>query len=409
MASRTGTGIKQAFWTYGAICVPAGNMIRILHLIETLGPGGAEHLLHTTIKHLNPDRFQSVVVALSPPLDLRKDLERVGVPVHCLNMRGHFDWRRGVLALNRLLRSYRIQMIHTHLFYANFYGRIASLFASVPVVVSSLHNADYSNENKRSFGFILRKLADILTARLINSLFIAVSEAVREDYRRHFGLKNIEVLYNWIDIEELVAQDREASGQVKSEFGFAIGDFVLINVAKLRQEQKGQQYLIQAMCEIKAVIPQARLLLVGDGPDRAALQELSRSLGLEGFVVFAGKRRDIAQLLAMADIFVFPSVYEGFGIALVEAMAMGKSVIASRVEGILEIVTHEISGLLIEPHSSKEIANAAIRLYRDSPLKARLEERAKKTAFERFSAKTGISRLEGIYTSLADDALFALD
>jgi glycosyltransferase involved in cell wall biosynthesis len=161
------------------------------------------------------------------------------------------------------------------------------------------------------------------------------------------------------------------------------------------------------MCEIKAMIPQARLLLVGDGPDRENLEGLSRSLGLEGIVVFAGQRRDIARLLAMADLFVFPSVYEGFGIALVEAMAMGKPVVASRVEGILEIVTHEVSGLLIEPHSPQEIVNAVIRLHRDSSLRERLGEQARKTSLERFGVKAGISRLEAIYMSLVGDRAFA--
>ncbi len=383
-------------------------MIRILHLIETLRPGGAERLLQTTIKYLDRDRFQSVVVALAPPLDLSGDFERLGVPVHCLNLRGRLDWKLRVLALNGILRSYRIDIVHTHLFYANFYGRIASILAGVPIVITSLHNADYTNDNKTSFGFRLRKLADRVTARLCNSRFIAVSEAVRDDYERHLGLGEIAVIYNWIDLEEFVAQDREASEQVRNEFGFAKGDFVLINVGKLRQEQKGQHYLIKAMCEIKAVIPQARLLLIGDGPDRAALQDLSRSLGLEESIAFAGQRRDIARLLAMADLFVFPSVYEGFGIALVEAMAMGKPVVASRVEGILEILTHEVSGLLIEPHSPQEIANAVIRLYKDSLLTERLAKQAKKVAFERFNVKSGIPQLEAIYTSLASDRPVAL-
>ena len=384
-------------------------MIKILHLIETLRPGGAERLLQTTIKHLNSDRFQSVVVALSPPLDLREDFERLGVPVYCLNMRGRLDWRRGILALNRILRRYRIHIIHTHLFYANFYGRIASLFSSVPIVVSSLHNADYTNESKRRFGYRLRKLADFFTARLINSCFIAVSEAVRDDYQHHMGLKNIAVLPNWIDLEEFIRQDRGVSEQLRNEFRIAPEEFVLISVGKLRIKQKGQQYLVQAMCEIKAVIPQVRLLLVGDGPDKESLQELSRSLSLEPFVVFAGQRRDIARLLAMADLFVFPSVYEGFGIALVEAMASGKPVVASRVEGILEVVTHEVSGLLVEPQSPREIADAVIRLYRDSSLNERLGEQGKKKALEFFCARTRISQLESIYISLANNRVFAFE
>jgi glycosyltransferase involved in cell wall biosynthesis len=310
---------------------------------------------------------------------------------------------RSVVALVGLLRRYRVDVVHTHLFFANVCGRLAAWAGGVPAVVTSVHNADYANEDTGRWRFKLRKLSDMMTAQWMNSAVLAVSEAVREDCRRHLGLRNVEVLHNWIDADEFTAVDEEAMLAARREFGFSRDDWVLINVAKLRRQQKGQQYLIHAMPEIAAVIPRARLLLVGEGPDGTPLQELARNLGLEGIIVFAGQRRDIPDLLAMADVFVFPSVYEGFGIALVEAMAMAKPVVASRLEGILEIVTDGVDGLLVEPRSPQAIARAVIRLYNDGALTARLGAAASRTVRERFSVKVGISRLETIYASLVNN------
>lgn len=374
--------------------------LRVLHLIDTLRPGGAERLVLTTVKHLDPERFTSVVVTLFPPLDLKEDLERLGVLVHYLGLRGPLDWRRGVLALAGLLWQYRPDILHTHLLYANFYGRLAGLLTRVPSIVTSLHHLDYTHWTSDRLRFRFRKFADRTAGRLLNTSFIAVSQAVRDDYVRHFGLKGVEVIYNYLDLAEFAPPPVEAVEAARKEFRWTIKEFVLLNVARLDWE-KGQRYLLLAMQEILKAIPEARLLIVGDGPQEESLRATARSLGLDDVVVFAGKRQDIPSLLGMADLFLFPSVAEGLGIALLEAMAAGLPVVASRVEGIAEVIEDGVDGIFVSPEDPQGIAEAVIRLRGDPRLGEDLGKRARQTVEERFSVSMGLPRLESLYLRLA--------
>lgn len=379
--------------------------LRVVHLIDTLRPGGAERLVLTTVKHLDPQRFRSVVVALFPPLDLKKDLERVGAPVQYLGLRGPFDWRRGVLSLAGLLRRYRPDILHTHLLYANFYGRLAGFLARVPVIVTTLHHLDYTHWTSDRPRFKFRKFVDRVAGRLLNAGFIAVSRAVRDDYARHFGLRDVEVIYNYLDPIDFAPLADEAVEAARSEFGWRAKEFVLLNVARLDWD-KGQRTLLLAMPEILKAIPEARLLLVGDGPQEQSLRTTAQSLGLGGVVVFAGKRQNIPSLLGMTDIFLFPSVAEGFGIALLEAMAAGLPVVASRVEGIVEVVEDGADGLLVPPEDVRAIAEAVIRLHADPDLRRALGHQARLTVERRFSVAVGITRLESVYLRLGASGRF---
>lgn len=375
---------------------PTQQPLRVLHLIDSLRPGGAERLVLTTVKHLNREHFTSVVVALFPPLDLKDEVERVGVPVHCLGLRGSFDWRYGVLELARVLRRYRPNILHTHLRYSNFYGRLTVLFGGVPSIVTTLHSLDYTHWTSNRLRVKCRRIFDQIAGWLLNAGFIAVSQAVRDDCVRHFGFKNVDVIYNYLDSADFAPVAGEDVEAARRQFGWTAKEFVFLNVARLDWE-KGQRYLLLAMPQIVKSIPEARLLLVGDGPQEESLRTTARSLGLEGVVVFAGKRRDIHLLLGMADLFLFPSVAEGFGIALIEAMAAGLPIVASRSGGILEVVEDGVDGILVPPEDAFGIAEAVVRLHADPGLRRALGDRARRTVERRFSVAVGIPQLESFY------------
>lgn len=385
----------------GGVSAPQ-QPLRVLHLIDSLRPGGAERLVLTTVKHLDPERFMSVVVALLPPLDLKEDLERLGVPVHHLGLRGPLDWRRGILVLAGLLRRYRPNILHTHLPYANFYGRLAGFLARVPSIVTSLHSLEYTHWTSDRLRFRFRKFVDRMAGRLLNASFIAVSRAVRDDYVRHFGLKGVEVIYNYLDPVEFAPMTADDVEAVRSQFGWTSKELVLLNVARLDWE-KGQDSILLAMPGILKAIPEARLLLVGDGPKEESLRTTARSLGLKDVVVFAGKRRDIQSLLGMADVFLFTSVAEGLGIALIEAMAAGLPVVASQVEGIVEVVEDGVNGILVRPEDTLEIAKAVVRLYAEPGLRCALGQQARLTVERRFSLAVGLAKVEALYESLVKE------
>jgi glycosyltransferase involved in cell wall biosynthesis len=372
----------------------------VLQLIDSLRLGGAERLVLTTARHLDPERFRLVVVALFPLLDFQADLERIGVPVHCLNLRGPYDWHRGLLRLAAILRRERIDILHTHLLYSNFYGRLAGLVARVPRVVTTLHSPEYTYWASNRVRFHIRKFVSGATGRWLNARVLAVSQAVREDHIKHFGPQGIEVLYNYLDPDEFSPPSVEAVTAARSAFGWTSDHFILLNVARLDWE-KGQGDLLGAMPDILREIPQARLLLVGEGPKAQALRAAAHSLNLDEAVVFAGKRQDIPALLSLADVFVFPSVVEGLGLALLEAMAASRPVVASSVHGIAEIVQHEVNGLLVAPHDPARIAEAVLRLAFDAGLRHALGEQARQSVERQFSVEVGIPRLESLYLQAA--------
>ncbi len=376
--------------------MPHTPNIRVLHLISTLGLGGAEQLLLTTAKHLDRSQYALRVIALSAPLDLAPDFERIGIPVEHLGLRGSLDWHRGLFRLAGRLKSYRPQILHTHLPYANFYGRLAGLMAGVPIFATTLHSTEYSHWESTRLRFRVRRAIDVAAARWLPIHYLSISECVKEDYRRHVGLSDVDVLYNYIDPSGFGPLAPERSRQIRESFGWGAEAFVLVTIGRC-DVRKGHRYLLEAMPAIIAAIPTARLLIVGDGPEEQTLRHLAKRLNIEHHVTFAGRRRDIALLLGMADVFVFPSIAEGLGIALIEAMASRLPVIASRVEGIREVLTDGIQGVLIPPERPEAIQAAVRTLYANPQARVALGRAARTSVEQRFSVTIGIARLHAFY------------
>jgi 3-deoxy-D-manno-octulosonic-acid transferase len=373
------------------------DRMRVLHVIDTLRPGGAEQLILTTARHLDRARYEFVVVALAAPLDLQVQLEAAGAPVHAVHMRSRADVA-AFLRLVRVIRAYRPAIVHTHLSNANVFGRIAAWLAGVPCVLSTLHAQEYSYW-KGGWRTTFRKYVDGLSVRCVNDRLLAVSRAVADDYERHLHVSNIEVLHNYVEPSRFAPIDRQEAAARRASFGWT-DEFVIAQVARLDWD-KGQATLVAAMTRIIRDAPNARLLLIGSGPLRAELQQLVDASHLTEVVRFVDQRTDVRDVLGIADVFAFPSIVEGFGIALVEAMAMGLPIVATRTGGITEVVTDDVDGLLVPPGDDEALADALARMYRDGALRRRLGEQARATVARRFSATVGVPALERIYSQLA--------
>jgi len=368
---------------------------RVLFLIDTLRRGGAEQLILTTVRHLDRTQFEPAVIAMAPPLDLKPALEAAGVTVQTVGARRLLD--AGALArLVRLLRGARPTIVHTHLRQANLYGRLAARLAGVPVVVTSFHCPDYTHWPPRSLGGALWKMLDRWSARRINDGFLAVSDAVRADYTKHFALPDIKVVHNYIDLEPRNPPDPAARRATRAGAGCSDEDVVILNVGRLSWE-KGQADLIEALPDVLACAPRAQVWLAGEGPEGPALEARARALGVAARVRLLGSTRDVESLLRAADLFAFPSVAEGLGIALMEAMAAGLPVVATSADGIPEVVTDEVDGLLLPPRDPKALAAALLRLLRDSGLRWALTNEARRTVRKRFAASVGVRALETAY------------
>jgi glycosyltransferase involved in cell wall biosynthesis len=370
-----------------------GRLFRVAHVIETLGVGGAEVLLTDIVARLDSSRFRSRVFALDAPDNLRGRLESRGVEVEILGIPPRRRPAASALALSRALRLFAPDVVHTHLYFANVLGRLASYWIGAPPVVTTLHNPDYTYEAKRTPLFWLRKLLDRTTGRR-NAVLIAVSHAVAQDFRRHMGWRHITVVPNGVDVDRFAPGPRDDSIDL-----WPPGAPRLLSIGRLHA-QKGHGVLLDALSELRAKGLSPPLLVAGTGPLLQDLESLCARYGLADRVRFIGVREDVVGFLRSTDVFVFPSLYEAVGVALLEAMACGCAVIASRTGGIAEVVEDGRSGLLVPPGDPQALASALARLAGDSRLREELGCQARRRA-EKYGIERTVRALENTYMTLA--------
>ena len=378
-------------------------MTHVAIVIEALGRGGAERLLVDTARLISRSRFTLRVYTL---FEARRDyaevLAQLGIPETCLVIAGSQRIGAGVLRLRACLRREPADLVHTHLFAANIVGRIAARLQGIPVV-SSYHDADYEpvvrlgnpslGPGKQAF---LRML-DLVTARIANAHAIAVSDYVASSVRRRlrFTAARTTTIPNAVDTATF-CPDPHRRAETRRSLGIPDDEPIVLCVGRMTL-QKGQQTLIRAMA--LARVSDAHLLLVGDGPQKGALVELAREVGLADRARFLGTRPDVPDLLRAADILVLPSLHEGFGLVVAEAMASGTPVIASQVGPLPEILSHGETGLLVPPDDPTMLARAVAQLAADSKRRHEIADRARAVALARFSLPLMVSRLRSALRS----------
>jgi glycosyltransferase involved in cell wall biosynthesis len=387
------------------------KQIHVLHLIETLGSGGAERLLYTNLKHLDATRFRHTVVTVFSRDNYWADsIRELGAAVMSLGCRGSRDLSFGIHRLRRLLDAERPDLLHTHLWSANVIGRIAGKLARVPVI-SSVHGPDHEPES-RSDGSVAhwkRRLSLVLdrwTARFACNRLIAVSRYVQQCTHHRLGvpLGRIELLYNPIDVSELESPPGTMRAKLLSGLGLPSDSKILLHVGRI-SPQKGLLYAIRALPILRRQHPGAQLLSVGAMGDSSwfsNLQQQAAFAGAETHVHFLGPRRDIPDLLKACDLFLFPSLCEGLGLALIEAMAAGCACVATETGPVPEIIQHSFNGWLVPPRNPEELAKAVCTLLSNASLRAELGRAAAKSALARFEPDAAAKRLAEIYESVLD-------
>lgn len=384
--------------------------INVLHVIESLGSGGAERLLHTNLQYLDQKRVRSVVVTLCADGDhWVEPIKELGVEVVTLKCATRGELAGAVGALVRISRARQTHLIHTHLFWANILGRIAGLLSGIPVI-SSIHNPEYEpqvweNSPSASRGKVkFCAFADRWTALCACDRMIAVSEFVRQSAARHlkFPVEHIDLLYNPVDMSELDAPITRSRRDLIREWQLPDDCAVLLNVARVAP-QKGLVHAVRAMPEVVRQFPNAQLVSVGALTDSRYVERIRReatALGVADRVHLLGPRRDIGSLLRACDVFLFPSNYEGQGIALVEAMATGCACIASDIGPMKELLVDGVTGRLVPPGDPSGLAAAVCELLSRPDLRQRLGAAARESAVMRFQPVPSTERLVRIYETV---------
>ena len=370
--------------------------VRVAQLVTELDPGGAERVVHDIATGLDPGRFEPLVISVRPATgDVAGWLARAGVPVRSVGSRGRLglgDARR----LETILREERVEILHAHLVRAIHLGAKAGRRAGVGATVATVHDI------QRMLGRLrlgaMRRAAGRLDAAA------CVSEAARGDLVARVGIapEKVRVIPNGIDPARFEGPfDRD---ETRRSLGVDKDAFLVLSLGRLRPE-KGHDVALRAMTLAAREEPRARLVVVGDGPQRARLERLASRLGLGARAVFAGQREDVPAILSAANCMVAPSRYEGFGLAAAEAMAAGLPVIASDVYALPELIEDGVSGMLVPPEEPGELAKAVLRALRDGGLARALGAAARERVRERFTLGKMLRSYESLYEDvLAKDA-----
>lgn len=363
----------------------------MLLLTVGLTVGGTEGQLFELASRLDSRRFSVLVCSLKGEGPVARAMRERGVRVVTLNGCGAWDIR--VLSrLFRLIRQERPEILHAFLGFANLAASLIGRLLGVPVIIWSYRDVEVWKTKAHW-------LVDRLAVRWADAI-TCCSDAVRQFVlaRMNGQAPKFSTIHNGVDFETF-NRSRAVS---RAELNLREGGFVIGTVSRLDEPKKGLAVMLRALADLAGQdgIPAWQWLLVGDGPARDRLRSLASELGLSGQVLFAGMRDDVASVLPVMDIFVCPSLYEGFGIAIVEAMAAGRPVVASAVGGIPEIVVHEDTGLLVPPGDAAALAGALATLLTHPGQARAMGARGQARARERFSIETAVQQHQQLYESL---------
>jgi glycosyltransferase involved in cell wall biosynthesis len=349
---------------------PSGRRARILFLTNTLGTGGAERQIALTVANLDPARFEPIVCCLFLGGAYLEEIRSSGVEALALGLPKRLG--SAVVGARRTVRDLQPDLVHTSMFEANVAGRLAVRRAKVPVVshATNVYDDPTRFEETPVTGWKLRgaRRVERWSARVSHAQIVAVGEAVADSAARYLGLsrERLTVIRRGWDFRAL----DEASGRpLEAPAWPERASPRLLTVGRL-QPQKGQQHLLHALPRLHRRYPRAHLAVAGAGPLLDELTLLAEGLGVRRSVSFLGTRRDVPALLAAADVFAFPSLWEGAAGALVEAIALGVPVVASDVPSLREIA--DLSGpdgagavRLVDPKDPDATAGAIAALALD--------------------------------------------
>ena len=375
--------------TSSALRTPHSAFRNVLMMTDVTGRGGAERALVDLAIRLDRTRYNVTVCATRSAGNYQPVLDAAGVRTIVLNRNSRWEAYK-LLGLLTLLRRERINILHTHLFGSNTWGRVLGRLARVPVVISHEH---WSSKSGREVW------VDRLLYRLSDRILVP-SEASKRTVMAMEGIptRYLRVLYNGVDISHF-SPGTHSRCEVRGELGLACDELVVGTVGRLSPEKGGVDVLVRAVELLRHDHPRARLVVVGDGPLRPDLEKLADDLGSD--MVFTGTRTDIARLLSAMDIFVLPSLMEAMPIALLEAMAMRLPVVATKVGGVPEIVDDGVNGLVVPPGDEAALHSALHLLVGNPTLMSTLARAGQERVQTDFTLDTMVENVEQLYEELA--------
>lgn len=369
--------------------------IRVLFCVDNLGIGGTELNAVRTAEALDPARVRLTVALLGADGELRDRYERLGIAIHRFpigTLRGRRTLTEGRRFV-RLLRSEQIDVVHCHDMYSNVFGSVAARLAGVGAVIVSRR---WSNTLPDP---ALRTANGI--AYRVGHRVLANSQAVATSLENDEGVapRRIVVVPNFVEEAAFEAPDEDAIAAGRAALGVLPGEIVIGIVARLARV-KDHASLLRAFQVVRARHPSARLVLVGDGPERGSLDALAGELGVTAAVTFAGTRPNRPNAHHLFDVSVLSSLSEGFPNSVVEAMAAARPIVATRVGGTPDAIADGITGVLVPPMDPAALAAGIVGMLERPADATRMGVAAREAARTSYSQAAVIGRLLSLYEEL---------
>lgn len=370
--------------------------MKVLQLRSSMGFFGAEAMILELAKELSKTNYEPIIGVINntynPHLEMIDVAKKNAIKFKVFECCSQIDFR-SIIKLRNYLIDERIAIIHSHGHKANIYALLASLFLNVKKI-ASCHPWIESSKKMKVYSSLDKKLLRNF------DWVVPISYEVQDEIYKYLGdHKKISMINNGINVERF--QKKYDKSNIYSELNIKPGSIILGTIGRLAPE-KGHNILLRAASAVVKKFQNVKILIIGDGTLNEELEKLSTDLDFNDEIFFTGIRSDIPQLLNIIDIFILPSLSEGLPMALLEAMASKKPIIASRVGKIPEILEDGVSGILVEPGSISELVNAMKSLISNEKKRITLAEKAYRDVRQKFSSTKMASEYIQLYDRIKE-------
>jgi glycosyltransferase involved in cell wall biosynthesis len=382
--------------------------LKILFVIDGLGTGGAERSLAEALPLFKKNGIKPIVVCFHERAEgMEQSVAKQGFDLRFIRTT---SWLERMQELRKVISLEKPEILHSTLFESNVAGRLAAL-GKPTQVLNSLVNTPYVPIRRKEAGISPAKheavrLVDSWTARLCTDHFHAITHTVKQHAVKSLRIApdRVTVVERGRDPLRLGYPSEERRQRARLQLGLSADAEVLVNLGRL-EYQKGQKYLLQAAVRLSEHRPHLTVLIAGrQGSASKELADMHRKLGLDNIVRFLGYREDAPEILASADLFVFPSLFEGLGGALIEAMALALPIVASDLPELREVVEVGQNAVLVQPASPDDLQVGIEAILEDRQRMAQFGQRSRAIFEERFTLEQSAMRMVELYHKVAERA-----
>jgi glycosyltransferase involved in cell wall biosynthesis len=365
-------------------------VIKVCYIITSLGKGGAERQLYELIKGINRNKFSPLVISLSESGYWKEKIQALGIQTIELRRKKNKEFSR-LFRLIKLLRTIKADIVHTYMFSANTYGRIAAVFSGIPIIIASERNISEIGKDKKRYEIIIDQFLSIFTHQIICNSFNCYNSIVNN---YSINKRKVITIHNGIDVSRYSKKDLTAYKNNSATK-------VIGTVGSLEHQKNHRHFLRMAKILIKkSENIYLEFLIVGKGQLMNELKKYSRTLGIEKNIIFTGEKHDLKNLYKSMDIFVLTSYFEGLPNVIMEAMASGLPVVAVDVGGIRELVIKDVTGFLCSADQTLKLAEKVYYLIKNEKKAFQMGENGRKHVATNFEINKMVNLTEETYFKL---------